>query len=240
MIKAGQPLVQIFLRDKYDLGSEFFRWEMATSVACWKLRINPFDQPNVESAKELSRQMMATFLKEGKLPEWKPTMKSDGIAVYTDLSANSPEAALKKFLAQYPSGKNGESGKSYLSLQAYINPSPETDRALQSLRTRIQQAHFCTAITLGYGPRFLHSTGQLHKGDGGHGLFIQFTSDIEGDASIPDEVGKAGSTISFGVLKKEQLMGDRQALLKSGRKVITFDLGANVICSLEKLSAALS
>ncbi|MDZ7362772.1 MAG: glucose-6-phosphate isomerase [candidate division KSB1 bacterium] len=227
--QAGHPVVQLNLRDLHDLGAEFFRWEMATIVAGWRLGINPFDQPNVESAKVLARQMVAAYQKSGKLPEQAPSLRARGVAVYSDFPAQSLQEALNKFLAQ------AQSGRSYVALHAFVQPAPETDVALQKLRTKIQ-TRLRLATTVGYGPRFLHSTGQLHKGDAGNGLFIQFTSDPMQDAAIPDEAGEARSSMTFGVLKLAQALGDRQALLNTGRRVIRFHLGKNVVGGLQKLA----
>jgi transaldolase/glucose-6-phosphate isomerase len=228
--QAGHPVVQLNLRDLYDLGAEFFRWEMATIVAGRRLGINPFDQPNVESAKVLARQMVAAYQKEGKLPEQAPSLRTNGVAVYSNITAKTWHEALNKFLAQ------ANSGRDYVALQAYIQPTPETDAALQKLRTKIQTG-LRLATTIGYGPRFLHSTGQLHKGDAGNGLFIQFTSDPMQDATIPDEAGAPKSSMTFGVLKLAQALGDRQALLDAKRRVIRFHFAKDVVGELQKLAA---
>ncbi len=238
LIDAGHPVIQLHLRDKYDLASEFFRWEIATVIAGRRLGINPFDQPNVESAKILAREMVAAYQKEGKLPALVPTLEADGIVVYADVKAQSVSDALNKFLALAKLGDKDGKGRSYVSLQAYVQPTAETTEALQNFRTKIQ-AQLKLATTLGYGPRFLHSTGQLHKGDAGHGLFIQFTSDGAQDAAIPDEASAATSSMSFGVLKLAQALGDRQALLNNGRKVIRFHLGKEVVGNLKKWTEAL-
>jgi transaldolase/glucose-6-phosphate isomerase len=227
--RTGHPVVQLNLRDLYDLGAEFFRWEMATIVAGRRFGINPFDQPNVESAKVLARQMVAAYQKEGKLPEQTPSLRANGVAVYSDIAAKTLHDALNKFLTQ------ANSGRDYVALQAYVQPRPETDAALQKLRTKIQTS-LRIATTVGYGPRFLHSTGQLHKGDAGNGLFIQFTSDPKHDAAIPDEAGAPKSAMTFGVLKLAQALGDRQALLEAGRRVIRFHLGKDVAGELQKLA----
>lgn len=232
LINAGHPVVQLTMSAVYDLGAEFFRWEIATVVAGRRLGINPFDQPNVESAKVLARQMVAAYEKDGKLPQLVPTLKSDGITVYSDESAGTAGEALKKFLAR------ANSGSSYVALQAYLKPDIKTDAALQRVRTKIQIS-WRVATTAGYGPRFLHSTGQLHKGDAGNGLFIQFTADMPEDAPIPEEAGSAKSSMTFGVLKTAQSLGDRQALVDAGRRVIRFDLGKDIEGALNKLAGAI-
>jgi transaldolase/glucose-6-phosphate isomerase len=234
----GHPAVHINLKDLYDLGGECFRWEMATAVAGHVMGINPFDQPNVESAKVLARQMVAAYQKEGKLPETEANLEKSGIQVYGDISAHSPVEALENFLAGANKGEDESAGRSYVAIQAYVKPTHESDGELQALRTKIQFNHRL-ATTVGYGPRFLHSTGQLHKGDAGHGLFIQITADMPEDLPIPDQAGKDASSISFGVLKTAQVLGDSQALEDAGRKVIRFHLGKDIVGGLRHLTQAI-
>jgi glucose-6-phosphate isomerase len=226
--KDGHPVVQINLRDLYDIGGEFFRWELATAIAGRRLNINPFDQPNVESAKVLARNMVAAYQKEGKLPELHPTLSTDGITVYVNLPAATLTDAVNNFLQQ------AKCGRSYVAIQAYVPPTLKTDAVLTSLRLRIRD-RLKLATTVGYGPRFLHSTGQLHKGDAGHGLFAQLTSDAVEDVPIPDKAGETTSSITFGVLKLAQALGDRQALIDAGRKVIRFHLGKDVLGGIKHL-----
>jgi hypothetical protein len=229
---AGHPVIRLHLDDLYDLGGQFFLWEMATAIAGQRIGIQPFDQPNVEAAKVLARQMIAAYQKEGSLPELTPALESNGITVYGDITAGSPGEALTAFLDRAEAG-------AYIALQAYVTPNAATGEALQALRALLRE-RTCRATTLGYGPRFLHSTGQLHKGDAGRGLFIQFTSDAAEDADIPDEAGKPDSTMSFGVLKLAQALGDRQALLDMNRQVIRFHLGGDVVDGLKRLAESLS
>ncbi len=238
--QAGHPVIQIDLDDVYDLGSEFFRWEFATALAGHVLQINPFDQPNVESSKAGARAMMAAYQKEGRLPAPEPAAVDGSISIYEPASIPAPDAgsALRSFLELAEHGGNNAEGRSYVVLQAYVAPSAETDRALRDLRTAILR-HTRLATTVGYGPRFLHSTGQLHKGDAGHGLFIQLTDDNHPDAAIPDAAESPASSVSFGVLIASQAMGDRQALLDSGRRFIRFDLGSDPVAGLRRLAAAL-
>jgi hypothetical protein len=183
-------------------------------VAGHRLGIHPFNQPNVEAAKVQARRMITEYQEKGKLPE--------------TASAPITPAALSDFLAQAQAGD-------YIALQAYVQPTPEITEALQALRVQLRD-RYKLATTVGYGPRFLHSTGQLHKGDAGNGLFVQFTSDPPRDADIPDEPGGEESSITFGVLKMAQALGDRQALEDAGRRVITFHLGADVIDGLRKIT----
>jgi len=211
---AGHPVVRLSLRDYYDLGKQMFLWEMSTAVAGYHLGINPFDQPNVESTKQRAREMVQAYIETGALPS---------IA-----SAPLDAATLLGFLAQAQPGD-------YVALQAYVPQTVEVDKALQTLRMRLRD-RLRLAVTVGYGPRFLHSTGQLHKGDAGNGLFIQFTADDARDAPIPDEAGSPASSITFGVLKAAQALGDYQALLEAGRRVIRFHLGNDVLGGLKHLA----
>ncbi len=228
---AGHPVAHLRLDDLLDLGGQFFLWEMATAVAGFRIGVNPFDQPNVDAAKVKAREMVAAYQRDGKLPELTPSLESDGIAVFGDVDAKTPSEALTSFLERGTPG-------AYISLQAYLQPTAATDAALRELRTRLRDRSRL-ATTTGYGPRFLHSTGQLHKGDAGKGLFVQITSDPSEDAAIPNAAGSEDSSISFGVLKMAQSLGDRQALLDAGRQVVRFHLGTDIVGGLEELSHAL-
>ncbi len=231
---AGFPLIEITLDDAYDLGKEFFRWEIATAVACERLGINPFDQPNVESAKILARQMVAEYQEKGSLPSDQPTLMTEAFDVFSSAAISSAKDALWEFLttaAQVTVPRN------YVAIQAYVQPSAAVDDALQTLRGQIRE-RTKLAVTVGYGPRFLHSTGQLHKGDAGNGIFIQITANSPTDAPIPDEPGQPQSAMSFGVLKDAQALGDRRALLESGRKVIRFHIRTPVEEGISKLAPA--
>ena len=232
---AGHPFIEIVLNDLYDLGGEFFRWEMATAIAGWRIGIQPFNQPNVESAKVLARKMVKEYSEKGKLPESEPSIEEKGIKVYAGSGWTSIEKGLNEFLDDYSNGHPDGSGRSYVSLQAYLKPDEETTKLLQRLRTKIQMKNKF-ASTLAYGPGFLHSTGQLHKGDEGNGLFIQFINKITKDAPIPDDIGNDKSSMSFGVLVHAQALGDKQALLDGKRKVITVDLGEDIPGGLKLLN----
>jgi glucose-6-phosphate isomerase len=225
--EAGHPALSMEIPDLYDLGAQCFLWEMATAVAGYSLGINPFDQPNVEAAKKLARTMIAKYKEDGAMPEEAPGVNNDGIIIYGDTKAAVPREALYAFLRQAQTG-------AYAAIQAYVQPTAETDQLLKELRTKIGNK-FKLATTSGYGPRFLHSTGQLHKGDGGRGLFIQITADDTCDTPIPDEMGQPDCSVTFGILKAAQASGDRQALLAADRKVIRFHLGRDVIGGLKKL-----
>jgi glucose-6-phosphate isomerase len=224
---AGHPVITLTLADGYDLGAQCFLWEMATAVMGWQLGINPFDQPDVEAAKVIARQMVAAYQEKGAMPEEKPVLEADGLSLYGDVTSRTPEAAFAEFLAQAGPGAYG-------AIQAYLRPCPETDEALADLRLRLRER--CRiAVTVGYGPRFLHSTGQLHKGDAGRGLFLQLTADDPREAPIPDELGRPGSTLGFGALKAAQAYGDRQALRNAGRRVLRIHLHGDPIGGIRRL-----
>ncbi|MEZ4640418.1 MAG: bifunctional transaldolase/phosoglucose isomerase [Caldilineaceae bacterium] len=225
---AGHPVITAQFRDVYDLGAQFFLWEFATAVAGARLGIQPFDQPNVESAKVQARKMMNQYMETGKLPTVEPTLTENGMSVVGDVKADTVAGALKAFLAQTQAGD-------YLSLQAYIEPTEAAADVLRAMQTQLRD-QTKLATTLGFGPRFLHSTGQLHKGDGGNGLFIQFVDKPQGEVRIPDEAGKEEATVPFGILLESQSLGDRQALIDEGRRVLRIDLGAAPVEQLKKMN----
>ncbi|MCK9197909.1 MAG: hypothetical protein M0P16_13130 [Syntrophales bacterium] len=220
--QAGHPIMKLSIEEPYALGGQILLWEMATAVAGQRLGVNPFDQPDVEAAKVLARQMAAAYRDEGKLPEETPAWSSEAMDIFGDA------VSLRDFLAQAKAGD-------YVALQAYVAPTREMDLALTNLRRRIRD-RYRLATTVGYGPRYLHSTGQLHKGDRGAGLFIQITAADPEDAPIPDEPGQLFSSITFGALKAAQAMGDRQALINSGRRVIRLHFRINPSGGLKKIT----
>jgi len=225
----GHPAIRILIADRSRLGSQFLLWEIATAAAGWRLGINPFDQPDVEAAKEQARRMTAEYLKRGSFPGESPAAEEGALKAYGNISAESPEDVLSRFLSRV-------TRKNYIALQAFVEPKDETGALLSALSNAIRQR--CgTSVTVGYGPRYLHSTGQLHKGDGGHGMFIQFTADDPEDVPIPGD-DLAPSALTFGALKYAQAMGDRKALENAGRPVIRFHLGHDVPGGLKRLTQA--
>jgi len=214
---AGFPVIRLHLRDKLDIGQQFFLWEMATAVASHYMNINPFDQPNVEAAKVRAREMVAVYEENGTLPHQE--------------SSPLTHKALTSFL-------NQAGPSTYVALQVWLRPTAKRTAALQELRTHIRDRYH-VATTVGYGPRFLHSTGQMHKGDAGNGIFIQITDDSIQDVPIPDEAGEPSSSVSFGILEEAQALGDQKALLDAGRHVIRFHLGTDVIGNLTRMSEML-
>jgi glucose-6-phosphate isomerase len=212
LVDAGHPVVRIFIDDLYDLGGLFYLWEFATAVAGHVMGINPFDQPDVEAAKAHARAASEEYRRTGRLDAGRASIVDDGLEVHGETRARGLKDALRAFLLQAGEG-------SYLAVQAYLNPTAEVRDALDRLRTLVRDR--CRiAVTVGFGPRYLHSTGQLHKGDSGKGLFLQITSEDLVDIPIPDDPLDGGSSMSFGVLKKTQWMGDAMALASAGRRVM--------------------
>src|SRR5439155_16263276 len=169
---TGQPVIRCRLRDLYDIGGEWFRWEIATAVAGSLLGINAFDQPNVQESKDYTKNYLDQYNRTGRLPEEQPILTSDGIKIYGDAAnrqvlkgAATLEQALKAHFARVQAGD-------YFAVNAYVERTDASHRALQSIRLQVRDKKK-VATTLGYGPRFLHSTGQLHKGGPNSGVFIQ-------------------------------------------------------------------
>ncbi|HEX6045596.1 MAG TPA: hypothetical protein VFZ22_13980 [Pyrinomonadaceae bacterium] len=204
---AGHPVIHRTLTDVYDLSAEFFAWEFATACAGWRLGINPFDQPNVQEAKDATRELLSEFTKTGQLPE-----------------AEKPVADDDAIRAQVKSIKPHD----YVAFLNYIEETPEIDRKLQELRTTVRDRTKC-ATTTGYGPRFLHSTGQLHKGGSNSGVFFQISGDDKVDFPVP------GEPYTFSILKQAQALGDFRALSSRGRRVVRVDLGSNAVAGLNHL-----
>ncbi len=234
MTAAGHPVVDLTIADSYDLGAHLFFWEMATAVAGWSLAVNPFDQPNVESAKALARTMIDKYLRDKSFPVETPFLETDSYSLFGNGGAGRPEEALRDFFTLY-----GAKAPAYAAFMAYLAPSPWIDDALQRLRGVVVE-QFSIATTFGYGPRFLHSTGQLHKGDAGRGLFVQFTADDPEDAPVPDAMGDSPSALTFGILKKAQASGDAEALAAAGRKVIRIHFRSNPDREIDRLTKALA
>lgn len=210
LAEAGHPVIRHELSDLYDLGAEFFMWEFATACAGWRLGINPFDQPNVQEAKDATKELLAEFTKDGHLPDSAPEM-SLADAVRSQLDKIEP----------------GD----YIAFLNYLEPTPEIDQQFQQIRTHLRDKTHC-ATTVGYGPRFLHSTGQLHKGGPNTGVFFQVGAKDKNDFPIP------GETYTFSVLKEAQALGDFRALKAHDRRVVRIDLGDDPLSGLRRLAEA--
>ncbi|MBI4242086.1 MAG: glucose-6-phosphate isomerase [Candidatus Rokubacteria bacterium] len=225
---AKHPVLSITLKDSFDLGAEFFRWEVATATAAVLLEVNPFDEPHVQAAKDNTATLLEAH-RSGRQPaDWPPALTEHGIGLVTHDGVRPPSLG-DGLAAHLALAKPGD----YLALLAYLPPGDDVAAGLQTLRTLLRD-RFKLATTVGYGPRYLHSTGQLHKGGPDTGLFIQITSDDPDDLAVP------GEPYSFGVLKRAQALGDLQALRSRGRRVIRLHLDkkpAEALGRLNKLVA---
>jgi transaldolase/glucose-6-phosphate isomerase len=208
---VGHPVVYRELADTYDLGAEFFVWEFATACAGWRMGINPFDQPNVQEAKDATRELLETFERRGHLDQRTEVASDNLLTIYGEKTEGSVAEVLQAHLASLKPGD-------YIAFLNFIEETPETDQKFQELRTQLRAATRC-AVTIGFGPRFLHSTGQLHKGGSNTGVFFQIIANDETDFAVP------GEPYTFSILKQAQALGDFRALLKRGRRVIGIDLG---------------
>ena len=225
---AGHPIVYRELNDLYDLGAEFFTWEFATAVAGWRLGINPFDQPNVQEAKDATKELLTAFTRHGQLNPRNTVASDESIAIYGADDAEKAESVANVLRDHLATIKPG----SYIAFLNYIEETPETDRQFQELRTQLRDSTHC-ATTVGYGPRFLHSTGQLHKGGPDTGVFFQIIANDAVDFAIP------GEPYTFAILKQAQALGDFRALVKRGRRVIGIDLSDNTSRGLARLAELL-
>jgi transaldolase/glucose-6-phosphate isomerase len=234
--EAGQPVVRIAVDDPYDLGEEFFRWEFATAVAGSILGIHPFDQPDVEASKIETRKLTDEYEKTGALPAETPIFAGEGITLFTDeknagaLSrAARGRGALPEFLKAHLSRLGAGD---YFALLAYIEMNAAHERVLQAIRQGVRDAR-CVATSLQFGPRFLHSTGQVYKGGPNTGVFLQITCDDKVDVPVP------GQQYTFGVVKAAQARGDFQVLVERDRRALRAHLGADVAAGLKTLQAAM-
>jgi transaldolase/glucose-6-phosphate isomerase len=236
---AGYPMVSFTLPNKVALGQEFYRWEVATATVGALLGINAFDQPNVQESKDNTNRLLGEFRSQGKLPEDEPVSSAGDLKLYCDAATrasleklgkqlgddgNMLETCLSGFLHQARPGN-------YVALMAYLEPATAYKAMLRAVRMQIRDA-LRVATTLGFGPRFLHSTGQFHKGGPDSGLFIQITCDDAQDLPVP------GEPYTFSVLKRAQALGDLQSLQARHRRVVRIHLGEKIKSGLDELLKA--
>ena len=229
---AGATVVRVDVARPPAIGQEFFRWEIATAVAATVMRLNPFDQPDVEAAKIETKALTSAYEREGKLPVESPAVSGDGIAVYADkataarlsavVPAATPEAWLRAHLASLTAGD-------YFAVLAFVEMHARHAGVLQRIRHSVRdRARVATCV--GFGPRFLHSTGQAYKGGSNKGVFLQITADDVQDLPVP------GQKYTFGVVKAAQARGDFAVLAERGRRVLRVHLGQDVAAGLETLA----
>jgi len=220
---AGHPVIRIPIKDTLEIGAEFFRWELATAAAGVLLGVNPFDEPDVTRAKENTAALLASWKKSKKLPEWPADAEENGLLLMANLGKKVAGfgPGLSAHFAQAQPGD-------YLAIQAYLAPTADTWSRLQELRTLLRD-RLKIATTVSFGPRYLHSTGQLHKGGRANGLFVQITGEDREDMAIP------GMGYGFSTFKAAQALGDLQALREAGRRVVRVHLTGKQTQGVEQL-----
>jgi transaldolase/glucose-6-phosphate isomerase len=223
---AGHPVIRLELNDVLELGGEFVRWEIATAATGALFEVNPFNEPNVASAKEKTGELLERWRKTHRLPEWKVVAEEGALALMTSRE-DKPASFSEGLSAHVTQTQPGD----YLAIQAYLTPTRGTWERLQEIRVLLRD-RFHVATTVAYGPRYLHSTGQLHKGGKPNGLFLQLTGDDAEEIVIP------GAGYGFGTLKAAQALGDLQALSEAGRRVARVHLNGTQPAALEKLVEA--
>jgi transaldolase / glucose-6-phosphate isomerase len=231
--KAGQPVVRIAVADTYNLGQEFFRWEIATAVAGSIIGIDAFNQPDVEASKVETRKLTSEYESKGSLPAEKPVLEEAGFKLFTDArnaadlaTAVGSNPSLASYLrAHLTRIKAGD----YFAVLAYVEMNDAHQGLLQSLRASIRDKKR-VATCLGFGPRFLHSTGQAYKGGPNSGVFLQITCDNAVDLPVP------GQKYTFGVVKAAQARGDFAVLAERNRRALRVHLGSDVSAGLKKLA----
>ena len=235
--KAGKPVIRIGVATTLDIGEEFFRCQVATAIAGAIMNINPFNQPDVEASKLATRSLTDAYEKTGRLPDEAPFFEESGIKLFADAkNAEALSAAvgsrpslpgyLRAHLSRLSLGD-------YLALLAYVQMNREHEVALQAIRHKVRDAKK-VATCLGFGPRFIHSTGQAYKGGPNSGVFLQVTCDDANDLAVP------GQRYSFGVVKAAQARGDFQVLAERGRRALRVHLGADVAAGLKTLADAVA
>jgi transaldolase / glucose-6-phosphate isomerase len=232
--KAGQPVLRIAMKDIYEIGAEFFRWEIATAVAGSIIGINAFNQPDVEASKIVTRNLTSEYEKTGSLPAEKPILEDSGVKLFTDdknataLATAAGDATLagylKAHLARIHAGD-------YFAVLGYVQMNAEHEAALQTIRHAVRDRKH-VATCLGFGPRFLHSTGQAYKGGPNSGVFLQITCDDSVELPVP------GQKYTFGIVKAAQARGDFQVLAERGRRALRVHLGSNLKAGLATLKNA--
>jgi len=232
---AGQPVVRITVPNLYDLAEEFFRWEIATAVAGSILGINAFDQPDVEASKIATRKLTSEYEKTGSLPPEKPVLEENGLKLFADennAAALARSAGRDNSLVGYLRAHlNRLRPNDYFALLAYVQMNETHEKSLQAFRHAVRDAKR-VATCLGFGPRFLHSTGQAYKGGPNTGVFLQLTCDAATDLAVP------GQKYSFGVVKAAQARGDFQVLAERNRRALRVHLGVDVAAGLAALGEA--
>ncbi len=230
--KAGHPVVRIHLAERYDIGQEFFRWEIATAVAGSIMKLNPFNQPDVEASKVVTRELAAEYEQSGSLPAETPLVTDRGVQLFGDSSAAGGAAGRSLADVRRAHVDALNDGDNFAIL-AYVEMSRENEELLQAIRHMVRDRKR-VATCLGFGPRFLHSTGQAYKGGPNTGVFLQITAEDAVNLPVP------GQKYSFGIIKAAQALGDLRVLTARGRRVLRAHLSADVAAGLKTLQLAMA
>ena len=229
---AGHPVVRIFVENIYNLGQEFFRWEIATAVAGSIIGINAFNQPDVEASKLETKKLTTEYEANGHLPPETPFFEGQGVKLYADEKNSTALKAGADLTSVLKTQLSRLAANDYFALLAYIPMNEENEKALQAMRLAVRDTKK-VATVLGFGPRFLHSTGQAYKGGPNSGVFLQITCDDAVDLSVPDQ------KYTFGIVKAAQARGDFAVLAERGRRALRVHLGKDVKAGLAILAHAM-
>jgi len=233
--RASHPVLRISVPDVYNLGQEFFRWEIATAIAGSIIGINPFDQPDVEASKIATRKLTEEYERTGSLPAETPLFEAGDLKLFADeqnLTALNNAATDRSLTGYLKAHLDRLAPNDYFALLAYVEMNESHEQLLQSMRHAVRN-HKHAATCLGFGPRFLHSTGQAYKGGPDTGVFLQITCDDATDLPVP------GQKYTFGIVKAAQARGDFEVLAERGRRALRVHLSANVGDGLGSLAAAI-
>ncbi len=233
--KRNTPIIEMVFEDEYDIGAAFFIWEFATAVAGYFLKIHPFNQPNVEATKIATREMIEEYRRTKNLSTLDYCYEDENVKAVIDEKSKSNSLG---FIIREFFGNRWEKVNPYVAIQFYTPYDKEIEKLVSDARTVLAR-RFGLVTTFGYGPRFLHSTGQLHKGYGHNGFCVQVVYLGEEDLPIPNEAGSSVADISFGTLINAQSLGDRKALMEAGNKVLRVEIKKNVYESLEQINKLL-
>jgi glucose-6-phosphate isomerase/transaldolase/glucose-6-phosphate isomerase len=231
LIEAGAPLVRLTLDDPYSLAGHFFLWEFATAVAAHILKINPFDQPDVESTKKKTREILAGAGRAGEAAPAGRALIAEGLRIIGSGPLEGPAEALARFLGAFREGD-------YIAVLAFLPSREGVETLLAALASVLRRKHRLP-VTLGFGPRYLHSTGQLHKGDGNKGLFLFLTEADMPEVPIPAVPGISRPAATFADLFAAQARGDGMALMEKGRRVLRVEIEGPVEAGIQTLTALL-
>lgn len=228
-IKSGMPVLSLEIEDKYDIGDLFFRWEFAVSFAGAVMGINPFDQPNVEESKKRAKNLVEDYKERGSLKQQDYDFSYRSIAFFDGYHLGGIDG-FRKWMTEKTQQYDGR----YICLQLYLEPTAGISDVVKTLVSKLR-IKYKLPVVVGYGPRYLHSSGQLHKGDSGNGIFMQISSEIIRDIPIPDNTETDSSSLTFGILNTAQAIGDYLALKDKQRDAVRLTLGPDTIGGLNLL-----